>query len=108
MTLKHAQIYYQYQLEYLKDLSLVPFFFIIYVNDLFNCGTDSVKFIMFADGTNIFISASSTDELYSKANNMLMLLMLLKNYIDANYLHINLKKSKYMQFRSGVVIYPIT
>ena len=24
-------------------------FFIIYVNDFFNCGTDSVKFIMFAD-----------------------------------------------------------
>ena len=26
---------------------LGPLFFIIYVNDLFNCGTDSVKFIMF-------------------------------------------------------------
>ena len=77
---------------------LGPLFFIIYVNDLFNCGTDSVKFIMFADDTNIFISASSTDELYSEANNVLMLL---KNYIDANYLHINLKKSKYMQFRSA-------
>ena len=77
---------------------LGPLFLIIYVNDLFNCGTDSVRFIMFADDTNIFISASSTDELYSKANNVLMLL---KNYIDANYLHINLKKSKYMQFRSA-------
>ena len=77
---------------------LGPLFFIIYVNDLFNRGTDAVRFIMFADDTNIFISASSTDELYSKANNVLMLL---KNYIDANYLHINLKKSKYMQFRSA-------
>ena len=53
---------------------LGPLFFIIYVNDLFNCGTDSVKFIMFVDDTNIFISASSTDELYSQANNVLMLL----------------------------------
>ena len=58
---------------------------------------------MFADDTNIFISASSTDELYSKANNVLMLL---KNCIDANYLHINLKKSKYMQFRSARGLIP--
>ena len=68
-------------------------FFIIYVNDLVNCGTDSVKFIMFADDTNIFISASNIHELYHTAN---YILSILKNYIDANYLHINLKKSKYI------------
>ena len=77
---------------------LGPLFFIIYVNDLVNCGTDSVKFIMFADDTNIFISASNINELYHTANNILSIL---KNYIDANYLHKNFKKSKYMQFRSA-------
>ena len=30
-----------------------------------------------------------------------MVLLQLKNYIDANYLHINLKKAKYMYFRSS-------
>ena len=50
---------------------LGPLFFIIYVNDLVNCGTDSVKFIMFADDTNIFISASNINELYHTANNIL-------------------------------------
>ena len=59
---------------------------------------DSVKIILFADDTNIFISASTAEELYRKAN---MVLFKLKNYIDANYLHINLKKSKYMHFRSS-------
>ena len=73
-------------------------FFIIYVNDIISCMDDSVKIILFADDTNIFISASTTEELYHKAN---MVLFKLKNYIDANYLHINLKKSKYMHFRSS-------
>ena len=72
---------------------LDPLFFIIFVNNLVNCGTDSVKFIMFADDTNIFLSVSNINELYHAANNVLSIL---KNYIDANYLHINLKKSKYM------------
>ena len=77
-----------------------PPIFYHYVNDLVNCGTDSVKFIMFADDTNIFISASNINELYHTANNILSIL---KNYIDSNYLHIklNLRKSKYMQFRSA-------
>ena len=77
---------------------LGPLFFIIYVNDIISCMDDSVKIILFADDTNIFISASTAEELYRKAN---MVLFKLKNYIDANYLHINLKKSKYMHFRSS-------
>ena len=53
---------------------------------------------MFADDTNIFIYAPTTEELYCKANKVLRQL---KSYIDANYLHINLKKSKYIHFRSN-------
>ena len=59
---------------------------------------DSSKIILFADDTNIFVSASTIEELYDKAN---MILLKLKNYIDANYLHINLKNSKFIHFRTS-------
>ena len=77
---------------------LGPLFFVIYVNNIINCTGNSVKIIMFADDTNIFIPSHSLDDLYEKANEILLKL---RRYIDANYLHINLKKSKYMCFRSN-------
>ena len=77
---------------------LGPLFFILYVNDIINCAESSVEFILFADDTNIFIYAPKSEELYCKANKVLRQL---NSYIDANYLHINLKKSKYMHFRSN-------
>ena len=77
---------------------LGPLLFIIYVNHIISCMDNSIKFILFADDTNIFINAPSSEELYIKANALLQKLSL---YIDANYLHINLKKSKYMLFRSN-------
>ena len=77
---------------------LGPLFFILYVNDIISCAESSVEFILFADDTNIFIYAPTSEELYCKANEVLRQL---KPYIDANYLHINLKKSKYMHFRSN-------
>ena len=76
---------------------LGPLFFIVYVNDIINGMDSSIKFVMFADDTNIFISAKTSEELYSKAN---VLLNNLRYYMDANYLHINLKKSKYIHFKS--------
>ena len=77
---------------------LGPLLFIIYVNDIISCMDNSIKFILFADDTNIFINAQSSEELYIKANALLQKLSL---YIDANYLHINLKKCKYILFRSN-------
>ena len=77
---------------------LGPLFFIIYVNDIISCMDDSSKVILFADDTNIFVSASTIEELYDKANTILLKL---KNYIDANYLYINLKKSKFIHFRTS-------
>ena len=77
---------------------LGPLFFILYVNDIISCAESSVEFVLFADDTNIFIYAPTTEELYCKANKVLCQL---KSYIDANYLHINLKKSKYIHFRSN-------
>ena len=77
---------------------LGPLFFILYINDIISCSESSVEFILFADDTNIFIYAPTSAELYCKANKVLRQL---KSYIDANYLHINLKKSKYIHFRSN-------
>ena len=75
---------------------LGPLFFILYVNDIISCAESSTEFILFADDTNIFIYAPTTEELYCKAKKVLRQL---KSCIDANYLHINLKKSKYIHFR---------
>ena len=77
---------------------LGPLFFILHVNDIISCSESSVEFILFADDTNIFIYAPTSAELYCKANKVLRQL---KSYIDANYLHINLKKSRYIHFRSN-------
>ena len=77
---------------------LGPLLFIIYVNDIISCMDNSIRFILFADDTNIFINTPSSEELYIKANALLQKLSL---YIDANYLHINLKKSKYILFMSN-------
>ena len=77
---------------------LGPLFFILYVNDIISCAEASVEFILFADDTKISIYALTSEELYCKANKILRQL---KSYIDANYLHINLKKSKYIHFRSN-------
>ena len=44
---------------------LGPFFFIFYVNDIISCAELSIEFILFADDTNIFIYAPTTEELQS-------------------------------------------
>ena len=59
---------------------LGPLLFIIYVNDIISCTDNSIKFVLFADDTNIFINAPSSEELYIKTN---ALLQKLKKYIDA-------------------------
>ena len=58
---------------------LGPLFFIIYFNDIINSTDSSVRFILFADDTNVFITADTTEELYMKANKVLENV---KKYID--------------------------
>ena len=87
---------------------LGPLLFLIYINDLVysqcTCNThkcssnclDIASFILFADDTNLFVNGKSPNEVVAKTN---QILDRLKNYLEANYLHINISKSKYLHFR---------
>ena len=74
---------------------LDPLIFLIYSNDIINCSKTS-RFVLFADDTNIFISANNESEAYEIANKTLEDL---QHYILSNQLHINISKCTYMHFR---------
>ena len=73
---------------------LRPLLFLIYINDLTNAYVNS-KFILFADDTNIFVCAKSKLLVYLKANEILESV---NKYMMANKLHINERKSYYVDF----------
>ena len=73
---------------------LGPLLFLIYINDLTNACKDS-HFVLFADDTNIFVISKNRPELYRKANTVLDQV---HHYMMANKLHINTRKSCYIEF----------
>ena len=73
---------------------LGPLLFLIYINDLPNC-YDNSMFILFADDTNIFVVAETKNKCIDKAN---IILDRVHQYMKANKLHINSKKSCFMHF----------
>ena len=88
---------------------LGPLLFLIYINDLIysqctcaapkcssNC-LDVASFILFADDTNLFVEGNSMMEVSSKVNDILGKIKL---YLEANYLHINVSKSKFIAFKT--------
>lgn len=88
---------------------LGPLLFLLYINDLVysqcsckgskcksNC-LDVASFILFADDTNLFVEGTSVQQIIKKTN---AILSKLKKYLEANYLHINISKSKYIQFKT--------
>ena len=89
---------------------LGPLLFLIYINDLIysqcncntnkctsNCINDAASFIMFADDSNLFVNGKTVDEVVNKINEILSKIKL---YLEANFLHINIGKSKYIHFKS--------
>ena len=88
---------------------LGPLLFLIYINDLTNClctcqspqcnqqCSEIASFILFADDTNLFLTGKSMKSVIDKAN---LVLSRIKPYLEANYLHINIKKSNFMHFTS--------
>ena len=88
---------------------LGPLLFLIYINDLIysqctcetpNCTSnclDVASFILFADDTNLFVEGNSIEEVTCKVNDVLGKIKL---YLEANYLHINVSKSKFIHFKT--------
>jgi hypothetical protein len=73
---------------------LGPLLFLIYINDICK-STSLAEFVLFADDTNIFVSANTKKLAYECANNVLEAV---SNYMKANKLHINRTKCCYMYF----------
>ena len=65
-----------------------------------NCSEDA-EFVLFADDTNIFVTAGSLKEVYRKANEVLASV---EKYMFCNQLHINAAKSNYMYFDPGKTV----
>ena len=73
---------------------LGPLLFLLYINDLCST-TDLSKFILFADDTNLFVTAANKKEAFHKAN---LALEAINRYMFINKLHINLGKCCYLYF----------
>ena len=69
--------------------------FIIYINDLVHCSND-VKFILYADDSNIFVSDVSIENCVTNMNNGLNAIKL---WMCCNRLTLNVDKSCYMLFK---------
>ena len=67
---------------------LGPLLFLIYVNDIINCSPYG-EFILYADDTNIFVTANSKADAFKKANKVLELV---NSYMMSNLLHIDAGK----------------
>ena len=73
---------------------LGPLLFSLYIND-FNKSSDLLSFILFADDSNIFYSNKDPKTLFDTVN---VELQNVSNWIKANKLTINLKKTSFMLF----------
>jgi len=73
---------------------LGPLLFIIYINDIANATVNS-KLKLFADDSHIFIISNNVTSLFSIANSGLSSISV---WFNANKLHINYDKTKYMIF----------
>ena len=76
---------------------LGPLLFLMFINDLPNI-SDTTKFVLFADDSNLFLSHSNRYTLYSLANEALQKLY---EYCCANRIVINLDKCCFMEFKSS-------
>ena len=68
--------------------------FILYLNDLTNAST-FLKYVLFADDTNLFASGTDINALCTKINTELDRL---NNWLSINKLSLNLSKTNYMIF----------
>ena len=81
---------------------LGPLLFLIYINDIQN-SSEILQFILFADDSNIFYSHSNPIELVAKVNQELVHVT---DWIKANKLSLNLKKTNYMVYSNTLTNLP--
>ena len=86
---------------------LGPLLFILYINDLQRIciGKENVKFVLYADDTNIFIAF---DKLANASFIAQKILSPVNNYMVSNLLHINLDKSCFMYFPKASILLKTT
>ena len=78
---------------------LGPILFILYINDI--CKVSSIlKYVVFADDTNIFCAGENLQNMLKEASSELGIL---KRWFDLNKLSLNLKKTKYMIFGNKLI-----
>ena len=75
---------------------LGPVLFLLYINDICNV-SNLLKFVLFADDTNIFCSSASLHDLQDTINRELDKLFV---WFSVNRLSLNLGETNYMLFRS--------
>ena len=73
---------------------LGPLLFTLFINDI-TCVVDSIKIVMYADDTSIFVSGKSLSEIFAKGNSIFF--KLCTWFLD-NRLCINLNKTHYIVF----------
>ena len=73
---------------------LGPLLFLLYINDIVN-SSEVLRFILFADDTNIFYSGSNADELFCIVNHELVHVV---RWFKVNRLSVNLKKTNFVIF----------
>jgi hypothetical protein len=75
---------------------LGPLLFLLYINDLPNCSS-TLKFILFADDTNIICTGDDPISVESKLNKELNII---SNWFKLNKLSLNIKKTNFMIFKN--------
>ena len=76
---------------------LGPLLFLIYINDIVSC-SDFLKFVLFADDTNLFLSHKDLKSLFAIMNTELQKL---HAWFIANKLSLNVKKTNYCIFHKS-------
>ena len=77
---------------------LGPLLFLMYINDIINCSSLG-EFVLFADDTNIFVTAETKKLVYKKANDVMKSV---SQYMLSNQLHINISKCNMMYFKPNI------
>lgn len=75
---------------------LGPLLFLLYINDL-SMTSSILKFVLFADDTNVFLSHSSYDLLFKIANDELIVIA---DWFKINRLSLNLEKTNFILFHT--------